>query len=278
MAAEPGLPPTRSAGRRPTRRSRSSTAATSRCATFAILAAGHFGISGDRRRQPDASKISDRHQPRRHQRRLLPQCAHLQLQREFAVGRWYLPRRARSRSAMHARPRTSRSATATSRAVSPSARCSMAPSDASMPDAAQPTGRIKCGTESNGGFKNITIGNCVFESCRGFALESGRRRAHRGHHVHRASPCATSAMRRCFCGSARACARPAGTGIGTFKRVIISNIICDAPANDMPAIIAGVPGHSDRGRQRQRCIDGAEGRLFCCDGRHRSSGAGAGVP
>jgi polygalacturonase len=29
-----------------------------------------------------------------------------------------------------------------------------------------------CGTESNGGFKNITIGNCVFESCRGFALES----------------------------------------------------------------------------------------------------------
>src|SRR6201981_3636146 len=35
-----------------------------------------------------------------------------------------------------------------------------------------PTGRIKCGTESNGGFKNITISNCVFESCRGFALES----------------------------------------------------------------------------------------------------------
>src|SRR4051812_49185684 len=26
-----------------------------------------------------------------------------------------------------------------------------------------PTGRIKCGTESNGGFRNITISNCVFE-------------------------------------------------------------------------------------------------------------------
>jgi len=36
----------------------------------------------------------------------------------------------------------------------------------------QPTGRIKCGTESNGGFKNIAISNCIFESCRGFALES----------------------------------------------------------------------------------------------------------
>ena len=36
---------------------------------------------------------------------------------------------------------------------------------------------------------------------------------------------------------------PAGTSVGTFKRVRISNIICDAPANDMPAIIAGIPAH-----------------------------------
>ena len=35
-----------------------------------------------------------------------------------------------------------------------------------------PTGRIKFGTESNGGFKNITISNCVFDYCRGFALEA----------------------------------------------------------------------------------------------------------
>jgi polygalacturonase len=34
------------------------------------------------------------------------------------------------------------------------------------------TGRIKLGTESNGGFKNITISNCVFEGCQGLALES----------------------------------------------------------------------------------------------------------
>lgn len=34
------------------------------------------------------------------------------------------------------------------------------------------TGRIKFGTESNGGFKNITISNCVFVHCRGLALES----------------------------------------------------------------------------------------------------------
>jgi len=35
---------------------------------------------------------------------------------------------------------------------------------------------------------------------------------------------------------------PPGIGVGSFKRVIISNIICHAPANRMPAI-AGIPGH-----------------------------------
>ena len=33
-------------------------------------------------------------------------------------------------------------------------------------------GSIKLGTESNGGFKNITISNCVFDGSKGFAVES----------------------------------------------------------------------------------------------------------
>jgi polygalacturonase len=41
-----------------------------------------------------------------------------------------------------------------------------------VPDGEGPAGRIKFGTESNGGFKNITISNCVFEYCRGLALET----------------------------------------------------------------------------------------------------------
>ena len=40
------------------------------------------------------------------------------------------------------------------------------------PDRDGPTGRIKFGTESNGGFRNITISNCVFDHCRGLALET----------------------------------------------------------------------------------------------------------
>ena len=41
-----------------------------------------------------------------------------------------------------------------------------------VPDQEGPTGRIKFGTESNGGFQNITISNCVFDYCRGLALET----------------------------------------------------------------------------------------------------------
>ena len=40
------------------------------------------------------------------------------------------------------------------------------------PDKDRPTGRLKFGTESNGGFKNITITNINFVHCRGLALET----------------------------------------------------------------------------------------------------------
>jgi polygalacturonase len=74
--------------------------------------------------------------------------------------------------------------------------------------AGQPTGRIKCGTESNGGFKNVTVKDCVFESCRGFALETVDGGPIEDITFTGLSPCATSAMRRSFSGSARACGHP----------------------------------------------------------------------
>ncbi|MCR4582144.1 MAG: right-handed parallel beta-helix repeat-containing protein [Prevotella sp.] len=40
------------------------------------------------------------------------------------------------------------------------------------PDGDGPTGRIKLGTESNGGFRHITIRRCTFTRCRGLALET----------------------------------------------------------------------------------------------------------
>ena len=40
------------------------------------------------------------------------------------------------------------------------------------PDRDGPTGRVKLGTESNGGFRNIRVQNVTFKRCRGLALET----------------------------------------------------------------------------------------------------------
>ena len=43
--------------------------------------------------------------------------------------------------------------------------------DGTMKPAKNGVGRIKFGTESSGGFRNCTVANCTFRSCRGLALE-----------------------------------------------------------------------------------------------------------
>jgi polygalacturonase len=43
--------------------------------------------------------------------------------------------------------------------------------DGTMKPSRQRTGRIKFGTEANGGFRNCTVANCTFRCCRGLALE-----------------------------------------------------------------------------------------------------------
>jgi len=43
--------------------------------------------------------------------------------------------------------------------------------DGTMKPKSNPNGRIKFGTESSGGYRNCTIANCTFRSCRGLALE-----------------------------------------------------------------------------------------------------------
>jgi polygalacturonase len=43
--------------------------------------------------------------------------------------------------------------------------------DGTMKPSRTGVGRIKFGTESNGGFRNVTVSNCTFRNCRGLALE-----------------------------------------------------------------------------------------------------------
>jgi len=107
--------------------------------------------------------------------------------------------------------------------------------------ASHATGRIKCGTESNGGFKNITIANCVFDQCRGIALESVDGATIEDITI-------TNITMRGIVNSplflrlGRRMRGPAGVPVGTLKRVIISNITSES-VSMLPSILAGVEGH-----------------------------------
>ncbi|HEX8882405.1 MAG TPA: right-handed parallel beta-helix repeat-containing protein, partial [Candidatus Acidoferrum sp.] len=112
------------------------------------------------------------------------------------------------------------------------------------PDVRVPrTGRIKFGTESNGGFKNIAVNNCVFEGCNGIALES----------VDGAlleDVTFNNITMRDISGSPiflRLGARmrgPQGIPVGALHRVILNNIVSYNAAGHLPAILSGIPGHS----------------------------------
>ncbi len=105
-----------------------------------------------------------------------------------------------------------------------------------------PTGRIKFGTESNGGFKNITISNCVFNYCRGLALEAVDGALLEDVTI-------TNITMRDIVNSPiflRLGARmrgPAGVPIGEVRRVIISNIIAYNVEPGQGMLISGLPGH-----------------------------------
>lgn len=107
------------------------------------------------------------------------------------------------------------------------------------------TGRIKFGTESNGGFKNITVSNCVFDGCRGLAIESVDGA------VIEDVTCTNITMRDVYEAPIfiRLGARmrgPAGSAVGTIRRLILSGISC-AQAEESPnigCILAAIPGHA----------------------------------
>jgi len=105
-----------------------------------------------------------------------------------------------------------------------------------------PTGRIKCGTESNGGFQNITISNCVFEHCRGLALETVDGALVEDIAVSnitmRDIPDLPIFMRL---GSRMR--GPQGREIGVVRRVSISNLVASNTSGRFCSILSGIPGH-----------------------------------
>jgi len=105
-----------------------------------------------------------------------------------------------------------------------------------------PTGRIKFGTESNGGFKNITIANCVFDRSRGLALET----VDGG--VIEDVTISNLTMRDLsnspiFLRIGNRARGPEGTPVGAIRRVSISHVVASNVDPRYPIIIAGLPGH-----------------------------------
>ena len=114
-----------------------------------------------------------------------------------------------------------------------------------FPDSAQVdrNGRIKFGTESNGGFKNIAVSNCVFDGCFGLAIISVDGA------VIEDVTISNIAMRGIigapvFIRLASRMRGPEGTPVGTIRRVNISNIVCSETDSQACSLIVGVPGHA----------------------------------
>lgn len=105
-----------------------------------------------------------------------------------------------------------------------------------------PVGRIKLGTESNGGFKNITITNCVFNHCMGLALETVD-----GGDLEDISV-SNITMRDIvnapiFLRLGSRLRGPEGTQVGHLRRVNISDVVVYGAGSETGAVISGVPDH-----------------------------------
>jgi polygalacturonase len=111
-----------------------------------------------------------------------------------------------------------------------------------VPDREGPTGRIKFGTESNGGFKKITITNCVFEFCRGLALET----VDGG--ILEDVTISNIVMRDIinspfFLRLGGRMRGPADTPVGELRRINIENVVVYNADSRFSSIISGLPGN-----------------------------------
>ncbi|KAB2340653.1 glycoside hydrolase family 28 protein [Actinomadura rudentiformis] len=103
------------------------------------------------------------------------------------------------------------------------------------------TGRIKFGTESNGGFTNIAISNVIFEHCRGLALQT----VDGGllEDVTISNITMRQVQMPIFLRLGSRMRGPAGAQIGKLRRVSISDVIVHNADPRYPSTISGIPGH-----------------------------------
>jgi polygalacturonase len=111
-----------------------------------------------------------------------------------------------------------------------------------VPDRGVVTGRIKFGTESNGGFKNITITNCTFEFCRGLALETVDGGILEDVTV---DNIIMKDIQNApfFLRLGTRMRGPEGVPVGVLRRINISNVVIYSENPKFCSMIVGIPGH-----------------------------------
>ncbi|MBB5058536.1 polygalacturonase [Granulicella aggregans] len=115
-----------------------------------------------------------------------------------------------------------------------------------FPDGVQKyrTGRIKCGTESNGGFKNITISNCVFEGCQGLALESEDGALCEDITISNITMRDNVSAPLFFRLGSRLRGPKESTQVGALRRISVNNLVSSNGGSNICSILSGIPGHS----------------------------------
>jgi polygalacturonase len=106
------------------------------------------------------------------------------------------------------------------------------------------TGRIKCGTESNGGFKNITISNCVFEECNGLALESEDGALCEDIAISNITMRGITTSPIFLRLGSRLRGPKESTKVGTMQRILINNLVSYNAASTLCSILSGIPDYA----------------------------------
>ena len=106
-----------------------------------------------------------------------------------------------------------------------------------------PTARIKFGTESNGGFKNITISNCVFDYSRGLALEAVDGGLLEDITISNITMRDISNSPIFLRLGSRLRGPKETTKVGALRRVIISDVVVYNADPKYASIISGIPGY-----------------------------------
>jgi polygalacturonase len=114
--------------------------------------------------------------------------------------------------------------------------------DGTMQPTRSGTGRIKFGTESNGGFRNCTVANCTFRMCRGLALEEVDGGILENIVINNLSMIDV-AQYPIYITLGRRNRGPEGTAIGRARNILISNVIATGVDRMSGIQITGLPDH-----------------------------------